>query len=97
MHRKPNQTVLEAQARVCTGPTQTKPLTEEQAFRVLDTILRSGTTGSIFRSYDNSCKCVSRATQWSEGERRAIDAYWPHLVRALPSDIVFLADPEGSI
>lgn len=39
---KPNQTVLEAQARVCTGPTQTKPLSEEQAFKVLDTILRSG-------------------------------------------------------
>lgn len=40
---KPNQTVLEAQARVCTGPTQTRPLGEEQAFKVLDTILRSGT------------------------------------------------------
>jgi len=39
---KPNQTVLEAQGRVCTGPTQTKPLTEEQAFKVLDTILKSG-------------------------------------------------------
>lgn len=39
---KPNQTVLEAQTRVCTGPTQTKPLTEEQAFKVFDTILRSG-------------------------------------------------------
>ncbi|KAJ8766878.1 hypothetical protein K2173_009222 [Erythroxylum novogranatense] len=39
--RKPNQTVLEAQARVCTGPTQTKPLSEDQAFKVLDTILRS--------------------------------------------------------
>ncbi|KAL7177994.1 hypothetical protein ACSBR2_031200 [Camellia fascicularis] len=31
--KKPNQTVLEAQAKVCTGPT---------AFNVLDTILRSG-------------------------------------------------------
>ncbi|KAL7196706.1 hypothetical protein ACSBR1_036670 [Camellia fascicularis] len=31
--RKPNQTVLEVQAKVCTGPT---------AFKVLDTILRSG-------------------------------------------------------
>lgn len=41
---KPNQTVLEAQARVCTGPTQTRPLSEEQAFKVLDTILRSGTS-----------------------------------------------------
>ena len=39
---KPNPTVLEAQARVCTGPTQTRPLTEQQAITVLDTILRSG-------------------------------------------------------
>ena len=39
---KPNQAVLDAQARVCTGPTQTKPLGEEQALKVLDTILRSG-------------------------------------------------------
>lgn len=33
---KPNQTVLEAQARICTGPTQTRPLSEEQAFKVLN-------------------------------------------------------------
>lgn len=39
---KPNQTLLEAQAKVCTGPTQTRPLSEDQAFKVLDTILRSG-------------------------------------------------------
>lgn len=44
---KPNQIVLEAQARVCTGPTQTKPLGEEQAFKVLDTILRSGKRFSL--------------------------------------------------
>lgn len=39
---KPNQTVLDAQTKVCTGPTQTKPLNAEQAFKVLDTILKSG-------------------------------------------------------
>lgn len=49
--RKPNLTVLEAQTRVCTGPTQTKPLTEAQAFKVLDTILRSG---KIFSAYSLS-------------------------------------------
>ncbi|KAI3905206.1 hypothetical protein MKX01_017452 [Papaver californicum] len=41
---KPNQTLLDAQARVCTGPTKTQPLTEEQSMKVLDTILRSGST-----------------------------------------------------
>lgn len=39
----PNKTLLDAQARVCTGPTQTRPLDEEQAFKVLETILQSGT------------------------------------------------------
>jgi len=41
---RPNQTVLDAQTKVCTGPTQTKPLDEEQAFKVFDTILRSGSS-----------------------------------------------------
>ena len=39
---RPNGTVLEAQGRVCTGPEPPRPLGEEQAMRVLDTILRSG-------------------------------------------------------
>lgn len=108
--RKPNLTVLEAQTRVCTGPTQTKPLTEAQAFKVLDTILRSAKgdlkdeeqvskaqLGAFFAAMTIRANTFPEATQWSEGERRAMDAYWPHLVRTLPSDIIFLADPEGSI
>ncbi|KAI3500207.1 hypothetical protein L1887_36025 [Cichorium endivia] len=106
--RKPNQTVLEAQTRVCTGPTQTKPLTEEQAFKALDTILRSGELkdeehvskaqlGAFFAAMTIRANIFPEATQWSEGERRAMDTYWPLLVRNLPSDIIFLADLEGSI
>lgn len=38
----PNSAVLEAQARVCTGPTQTRPMDEAQAYKVLNTILQSG-------------------------------------------------------
>lgn len=38
----PNKTLLEAQAKVCTGPTQTRPLDEAQARKVLTTILQSG-------------------------------------------------------
>lgn len=37
------------------------------------------------------------ATQWSEGERHAMNQFWPHLVQALPPDVIFLADPEGTI
>lgn len=35
-------------------------------------------------------------THWSEGETRAMTFYWPHLVRVMPPDIIFLADPNGS-
>lgn len=108
--RRPNQTVLDAQARVCTGPTQTRPLTVEQAVKVLDTILKSvkgelsdeepvskAQLGAFFAGMTIRANAFPEPTQWSEGERRAIIAYWPELVRALPSDVVFIADPEGSL
>lgn len=107
---KPNQTVLDAQARVCTGPTQTRPLTEEQAFKVLETILKSARgdltdeeevskaqLGAFFAAMTIRANAFPEATQWSEGETRAMNKFWPLLVRALPSDVVFIADPEGSI
>ncbi|GMJ08224.1 hypothetical protein like AT1G70570 [Hibiscus trionum] len=107
---KPNQTVLEAQARVCTGPTQTRPLSEEQAFKVLDTILRSvrgelkdeeqvskAQLGAFFAGMTIRANSFPEETQWSEGERRAMNIFWPLLLRALPPDVIFIADPEGSI
>lgn len=107
---KPNETVLDAQARVCTGPTQTKPLTEEQASKVLDTILRSARgelkneeevskaqLGAFFAGMTIRANAFPEATQWSEGERRALNLFWPVLARALPPDVVFIADPEGSL
>ncbi|KAI9169399.1 hypothetical protein LWI28_011820 [Acer negundo] len=107
---KPNQTVLDALTRVCTGPTQTKPLTEDQAFKVLDTILKSARgelkdeekvskaqLGAFFVAMTIRANAFPEATQWSEGERRAMNTFWPLLVRALPPDVIFIADPEGSI
>ncbi|XP_058091929.1 uncharacterized protein LOC131237896 [Magnolia sinica] len=107
---RPNQTVLEAQARVCTGPTQTRPLSEEQACKVLDTILRSARgelkdeeevskaqLGAFFAGMAIRANTFPEATQWSEGERRAMNTFWPLLVQVLPSDIIFIADPEGTI
>ncbi|KAL6986712.1 hypothetical protein U1Q18_046853 [Sarracenia purpurea var. burkii] len=109
-YRKPNQMVLEAQAKVCTGPTQTRPLTEEQAFKVLDTILKSAKgelkdeekvskaqLGAFFAAMTIRANAFPEATQWSEGEMRAMNTYWPLLIRALPPDVLFIADPEGSI
>ncbi|KAK3223436.1 hypothetical protein Dsin_010461 [Dipteronia sinensis] len=107
---KPNQTVLDALTRVCTGPTQTKPLTEDQAYKVLDTILKSARgelkdeekvskaqLGAFFAGMTIRANAFPEATQWSEGERRAMNTFWPLLVRALPPDVIFIADPEGSI
>ncbi|KAF7088488.1 hypothetical protein CFC21_091589 [Triticum aestivum] len=106
---RPNGTVLEAQGRVCTGPEQTRPLGEEQAMRVLDTILRSATgelkdepvssaqLGAFFAGMTIRANCFPEATQWSEGERRAMSLFWPHLVHVLPPEVKFIADPEGTI
>ncbi|XP_027154696.1 uncharacterized protein LOC113754468 [Coffea eugenioides] len=106
----PNKTVLEAQTRVCTGPTQTRPLNQEQAFKVLETILKSAKgelkdeeqvsraqLGAFFAAMTIRANAFPEPTQWSEGERCAMNHYWPQLVRALPPDIIFIADPEGSI
>ncbi|EAY84350.1 uncharacterized protein [Oryza sativa Japonica Group] len=106
---RPNATVLEAQARVCTGPEQTRPLGEEQAMRVLDTILRSGMgelkdepvssaqLGAFFAGMTIRANSFPEATQWSEGERRAMSLFWPRLVNVLPPEVKFIADPEGTI
>ncbi|KAH6801960.1 anthranilate phosphoribosyltransferase [Perilla frutescens var. frutescens] len=108
--RRPNQTVLDAQTKVCTGPTQTKPLNAEQAFKVLDTILKSvkgelkdedevsnAQLGAFFAAMTIRANAFPEPTQWSDGERTALTYHWPHLVRVLPPAIVFLADPEQSI
>ncbi|CAN8235719.1 unnamed protein product [Cochlearia groenlandica] len=107
---KANLTVLDAQARVCTGPTQTRPLNEEQAFKVFDTILRSARgelkgeepvsksqLGAFFAGMTIRANAFPEETQWSEGEKRAMDVFWPLLVRVLPPDVLFIADPEGSL
>ncbi|KAL6505486.1 hypothetical protein OROHE_022865 [Orobanche hederae] len=107
---KPNQTVLDAQTKVCTGPTQTKPLDAEQACKVLETILKSvkgelkdeeqvsnAQLGAFFAAMTIRANAFPEPTQWSEGERRAMAYFWPHLVCVLPPDIIFLADPEQSI
>ncbi|KAH1239067.1 hypothetical protein GmHk_08G023589 [Glycine max] len=105
---RPNQTVLEAQARVCTGPTQTRPLDEQQAFKVFDLILRSARggmkdedevskaqLGAFFAGMTIRANAFPEATQWSEGETRAMKTFWPLLVRVLPPEVIFIADPEG--
>ncbi|MBA0828703.1 hypothetical protein Goarm_013346, partial [Gossypium armourianum] len=53
--------------------------------------------GAFFAGMTVRANTFPEATQWSEGERCAMKKFWPLLVRALPPDVIFIADPEGSI
>lgn len=53
--------------------------------------------GAFFAAMTIRANSFPEATQWSEGESRAMHKFWPLLVRALPPDVIFIADPEGSI
>lgn len=53
--------------------------------------------GAFFAAMTIRANAFPEPTQWSEGERKAMTYYWPHLVRVLPPAIIFLADPEQSI
>lgn len=53
--------------------------------------------GAFFTAMTIRANAFPEPTQWSEGERRAMHRYWPQLIRVLPKDIIFIADPEDSI
>lgn len=53
--------------------------------------------GAFFAGMTIRANAFPEATQWSEGERRAMNSCWPVLARVLPPDVIFIADPEGSI
>lgn len=53
--------------------------------------------GAFFAGMTIRANAFPEVTQWSEGERRAINTFWPLLIRVLPPDVTFIADPEGSI
>lgn len=53
--------------------------------------------GAFFAAMTIRANAFPEPTQWSEGEKRAMNYFWPQLVRALPPDIIFIADPEDSI
>lgn len=53
--------------------------------------------GAFFAAMTIRANAFPEATQWSEGERHAMSIFWPRLVQVLPPDIIFIADPEGTI
>lgn len=105
---EPNEEVLEAQARVCTGPHQSRPLgvkpSDPQPDRILEIIVASlrghhDTEPSASRAQIGAFLCAMtlrraypEATNWSNAERTAFDRHTPALLESDPS-VRFLLQP----
>ena len=100
----PNPLVLEAQARVCTGPTQSRPLGNKsgdpQPQPVLDTILNTLQNktphpvsdiqmGSFFAAM-RLRRNYPPKTAWSQAEINAFEQYTPLLQTHLPPDLQYI-------
>lgn len=53
--------------------------------------------GAFFGAMTLRANCFPPPTRWSDGERKAMSELWPALSKCLPEEVLFLADPEGSI
>lgn len=106
----PNEEVLEAQARVCTGPHQSRPLgikpSDPKPNKILKEILKTA-TGRISQEQKVSeaqmgaffaamtiRKRFPDRTNWSEAEIEAFEQYQNELEHFLPPDILFLMNPD---
>ena len=108
IHWGPNAEVLEAQARVCTGPHQTRPLGlkpgDPQPQRILELILHSlgGRLPLAERVSEAQMGAFFAAmtlrlgfgekTRWSPAEESAFARYRSELERQLPPSVRFLMD-----
>ena len=106
----PNAEVLEAQARVCTGPHQARPLggrgDDPRPERVLALIVAS-LRGEL--AWDERVSAAQMGaffaamtirrgfqpqTNWSVAEATAIEASWGTLMQELPVELRFLLEPD---
>lgn len=53
--------------------------------------------GAYFGAMTLRANCFPHPTRWSEGEQKAMSEFWPILYKCLPQEVLFLADPEGTI
>jgi anthranilate phosphoribosyltransferase len=106
----PNEEVLEAQARVCTGPRQARPLglrpADPDPGRILQLILTSaqgkadGTPvsaaqmGAFFAAMTLR-RTFAPPTNWSAAEEAAFAHFSDQLVVTLPPEIGFLLHPDN--
>ena len=106
----PNEEMLAAQTRVCTGPHQSRPLGLKEGDpdpgRILELVIAS-LRGDLPRGEQVSeaqmgaffaAMAIRRRfgakTGWSEAEEEAFDRYWDELER-MPGDLRFLLDMES--
>lgn len=100
----PNQLVLEAQARVCTGPHQSRPLGKKpddpRPEPVLDAMIETlkgeqeapvspAQMGAFFVAM-HLRRSYPPATNWSDAETSAFEQYNTHLQQFLPEDLKFI-------
>ncbi len=106
----PNQDVLEAQARVCTGPHQTRPLgkkpSDPQPGPILELIIKtardelprdqkvSKAQMGAFFAAMTLRRSFPQKTRWSDAEVEAFAGYRADLERWMPPDVKFLIDPS---
>ena len=109
----PNEEVLEAQARVCTGPHQSRPLGLKEGDpdprRILELILRSlrGELPEEERVSEAQMGAFFAAmtlrqgfgekTGWSAAEKETFAQYGDELGRHLTDELKFLLDPERGL
>ena len=102
--------MLEAQARVCTGPHQTRPLgvkpEDPQPGRILELIIGSARAEIPWKQRASRAQmgaffgamAIRRGfggrTGWSPAERAAFERYGPELDQCLPPEVCFLLHPE---
>ncbi len=106
-HRQPNTLLLEAQSRVCTGPHQTRPLTERDGpdpDQILDIVIASASDPDTYPDPASAAQLGSfltamtvrrnfpEATAWSVDELAALSRHDTGLA-SLPSPFDFLVDP----
>lgn len=106
----PNVEVLEAQARVCTGPHQARPLGlregDPRPERIIELILAS-VRGELpldervsapqmgaFFAAMTIRRGFAPETNWCAAEQAAFEAGWGALMRELPADLAFLLEPD---
>ena len=106
----PNEEMFQAQARVCTGPHQSRPLGKKEGDpepgRILELVFASlknelpreeqvsEAQMGAFFAAMSIRRTFGAKTGWSEAEEEAFDHYWDQLER-MPEDLRFLLGMES--